>query len=898
MNQIARETGSANLEHEMRRSYLDYAMSVIVGRALPDVRDGLKPVHRRVLYAMFQLGNEWNKPYKKSARITGDVIGKYHPHGDAAVYDTIVRMAQNFSMRYPLVEGQGNFGSVDGDPPAAMRYTEIRLQRIAHEMLADIDKETVDFGPNYDDTEVQPLVLPGRMPNLLVNGSSGIAVGMATNIPTHNLDEVVNACLAYMDNEDIGVEGLMRHMPGPDFPTAGIINGSQGIYDAYRTGRGKIYVRGRVTVEETKSGRQAIIISELPYQVNKKLLVEKISELVREKRITGIAAMRDESDRDGMRIYIEVKRGEAADVVVNNLYRATRLETVFGINMVALVDNQPRLFTLKEIIAEFIRHRREVVTRATVFDLRKARERAHVLEGQAVALSNIDQVVAVIKAAANPAAARAALVKRAWPPGVVLPMLKRAAAQRDKGEGEGDGAAPQLGLVKDGYHLSEIQAQAILDLRLHRLTGLEQEKIHREYDEVLTKIADLRDILDRRQRLNEVVRGDLEDVRRRYADQRRTEIVASRLDLSTEDLIAEEEVVVTLSHAGYAKSQPVADYRTQRRGGRGRIATRTREADFVARMFTANSHDTILCFSDRGQVYWLRVFQLPQAGRQARGKPLVNLLSLDPGEKVTEILPIKNYDGDKFVLMATANGTVAKCALEKFSRPRPSGLKAITFREDDYLVGAALTCGDDDILLFSDNGKAMRFAEGAVRTTARGAIGVRGMKLESGCRVISLLVAPGVGDGDDSAAAAVLASTENGYGKRTPLADFPRKGRGGKGVIAIKTSKRNGRVVGAVMVTGQEEAMLITDGGTLIRTRTHEISLTGRNTQGVRLIKLDKGERLIGMVKVEEAQLGNGDGGDVGNGDSDVGNGDSDVGNGDSDVEDGDSNVGNGAAGR
>ncbi len=897
MNQIAHETGSANLEHEMRRSYLDYAMSVIVGRALPDVRDGLKPVHRRVLYAMFQLGNEWNKPYKKSARITGDVIGKYHPHSDAAVYDTIVRMAQNFSMRYPLVEGQGNFGSVDGDPPAAMRYTEIRLQRIAHEMLADIDRETVDFGPNYDDTEVQPLVLPGRMPNLLVNGSSGIAVGMATNIPTHNLDEVVNACLAYMDNEDIGVEELMRHIPGPDFPTAGIINGSQGIYDAYRTGRGKIYVRGRVTLEETKSGRQAIIISELPYQVNKKLLVEKISELVREKRITGIAAMRDESDRDGMRIYIEVKRGEVADVVVNNLYRATRLETVFGINMVALVDNQPRLFTLKEIIAEFIRHRREVVTRATVFDLRKARERAHVLEGQAVALSNIDQVVAVIKATANPAAARAALVKRAWPPGVVLPMLKRAAAQQDKGEGEGgggegDGAAPQLGLVKSGYLLSEIQAQAILDLRLHRLTGLEQEKIHREYDEVLTKIADLRDILDRQQRLNEVVRGDLEDVRQRYADKRRTEIVASRSDLSTEDLIAEEDVVVTLSHAGYAKSQPVADYRTQRRGGKGRTATRTREEDFVARMFTANSHDTILCFSDRGKVYWLRVFQLPQAGRQARGKPLVNLLSLQAGEKVTEILPIKGYDAGKYVVMATANGTVAKCALEKFSRPRPSGLKAITFREDDHLVGAALTEDGDDLLLFSDNGKAMRFCETGVRTTARGAIGVRGIKLDPGCRVISLLVAP---DGD--ASGEVLASTENGYGKRTPLADFPRKGRGGKGVIAIKTSARNGKVVGAVMVTGQEEAMLITDGGTLIRTRTHEISLTGRNTQGVRLIKPGKGERLIGMIKVEEAQLGNGDGGDGESGDSDGESGDSGVENGDSDVGNGDSDVENGGAG-
>ena len=856
---FAKETVPANLEQEMRRSYLDYAMSVIVGRALPDVRDGLKPVHRRVLYAMSVLGNDYNKAYKKSARVVGDVIGKYHPHGDTAVYDAIVRMAQSFSMRYPLVDGQGNFGSVDGDSPAAMRYTEIRLARIAHELLSDLDKETVEFGLNYDETETQPLTLPARAPNLLVNGSTGIAVGMATNVPPHNLAETIDATLALIKDPDITIAGLMEHLPGPDFPTAGIINGRGGIRQAYATGRGRVEVRARTEIEQAKSGRESIIVNQLPYQVNKARLMEKIADLVKHKRLEGISAMRDESDKSGMRMVIELKRGEQAEVVLNNLYQQTKMQATFGINMVALGKNQPRLFNLKEILDEFVKHRREVVTRRTLFELRKARERAHILEGLAVALANIDPIIAAIKAARTPAEAKEKLLAERWKPGGVAAMLARSSElsrPADLGEqyGVGGGAGEGEGEGEGRYRLSPAQAQAILELRLHRLTGLEQEKIHGEYNGLMDEIIALVEIVRNPDRLMEVISEELAEVREQFGDERRTEIRDGEIDLSMEDLIPEEDVVVTLSHAGYAKSQPVADYTAQRRGGKGRIATRTKEEDFVGRMFVANSHDTILCFSDRGKVYWLRVFQLPQAGRQARGKPLVNLLPLDAGEKVTAILPVKADAAGKYVVMATANGTIAKCALEKFSKPRSSGLKAITFREDDHLVGVALTGGDDDLLLLSDNGKAARFNETKVRTTARGAIGVRGIKLVAGHKVIALIVAPGAADAADATngAGELLISTENGYGKRTPLPDFPCKGRGGKGVIAIKTSPRNGQVVSALMVREDDEVMLITDGGVLIRTRIAEISTQSRNTQGVRLISLKEEERLVSVSKVED----------------------------------------------
>ena len=853
MDQIAKETLSADLEQEMRQSYLDYAMSVIVGRALPDVRDGLKPVHRRVLYAMSELGNDWNKAYKKSARIVGDVIGKYHPHGDTAVYDAIVRMAQDFSMRYPLVDGQGNFGSVDGDSPAAMRYTEIRLARIAHELLADIDKETVDFGPNYDETETQPLILPTKVPNLLVNGSTGIAVGMATNVPPHNLSEVISGCLALIDDEDISTEALMEHIPGPDFPTSGIINGRKGILDAYRTGRGKIYVRARAEIEtDQKTSRQSIIVTELPYQVNKARLLEKIAELVKNKKLEGISGLRDESDKQGMRMVIELKRGEVADVVLNHLYRNTQMQSVFGINIVALINNQPKIFNLKELLEEFIRHRREIVTRRTIFEVRKARDRAHILEGLAVALSNIDEVITLIKKSPNAAEARAKLLAQHWQPGVVLPMLERTGADSSRPEGLNQ----EFGLSDKGYRLSETQAQAILELRLHRLTGLEQEKIHNEYKDLLDRIEDLMDILTRSERLMQVIREELVEIRDRFGDQRRTEIEESVIDLNDEDLIVEEDVVVTISHSGYAKSQPITDYRAQRRGGRGKTATKTKDEDFVSHMFVASTHDTVLCFSDRGQVYWLRVFQMPQAGRAARGKPLVNLLPLEENEKITTVLPIREYDENHFIVMATQNGTVKKCQLTDFSRPRASGIRAIDLLEDDQLIGVSITNGNYDIMLFSDAGKSVRFNEQKVRAMGRTARGVRGINLDKNDKAISLITVPG--DADQQTIA-VLTSSENGYGKRTALAEYPTKGRGGKGVISIQASKRNGKIVGAELVAEEDEVMLITDGGVLIRTRVKEISVIGRNTQGVRLINLGENEKLISIGKIEEPTADNED---------------------------------------
>ena len=847
MDSFAKETIPANLEQEMRQSYLDYAMSVIVGRALPDVRDGLKPVHRRVLYAMSQLNNDWNKPYKKSARVVGDVIGKYHPHGDVAVYDTIVRMAQDFSMRYPLIDGQGNFGSVDGDAPAAMRYTEIRLAKIAHELLADIDKETVDFGPNYDETETQPLVLPTRVPNLLVNGSSGIAVGMATNIPPQNLTELINACVALVDDESLSVAQLMDHLPGPDFPTRGIINGSTGIHQAYRTGRGKIYMRARTEVEtDAKTGRQTIIVTELPYQVNKARLLEKIAELVKSKRLEGISELRDESDKSGMRMVIELRRGEVGDVVLNNLYQHTQMQSVFGINMVALANNQPRLFNLKELLEEFIRHRREVVTRRTIYELKKARDRAHILEGWAVALSNIDPVIALIKAAASPAEAKKGLVDQVWDPGVVTRMLERAGADMSRPED----LTEEFGLQEEGYRLSPVQAQAILDLRLHRLTGLEQEKIRSEYGEILERIEDLLEILHSSDRLMQVIRGELLEIRDQYdpEHERRTEIVQDQIDLSMEDLIVEEDVVVTLSHEGYAKSQPVSDYRAQRRGGRGKTATRTKEEDFVDRMFVANTHDMVLCFSNHGKVYWLKVYQFPQAGRNARGKPLVNLLPLDQGEKITALLPVENFEQGEFVFMATSDGTVKKTPLRDFSRPRASGIIAIDLKPGTHLVGVGLTDGYQDIFLFTEAGKVIRFAESDVRAMGRTARGVRGIMAKGARQVISMIIA----NEKENASDTVLTATANGFGKRTRLPDYPRQGRGGQGVIAIQVSDRNGKLVAARMVNESDEMMLITNTGTLIRSRIAEVSVQGRNTQGVRLIGVQGEEELASMEIVVE----------------------------------------------
>ncbi len=841
MADFAKEVLPVNLEDEMRQSYLDYAMSVIVGRALPDVRDGLKPVHRRVLFAMSELGNDWNKPYKKSARVVGDVIGKYHPHGDTAVYDTIVRMAQPFSLRYMLVDGQGNFGSVDGDSPAAMRYTEVRMARIAHELLADLDRETVDFVPNYDESESEPSVFPTRIPNLLVNGSAGIAVGMATNIPPHNLTEVVNGCIALIDNPELSLKELIEYIPGPDFPTAAFINGVRGIHEAYATGRGRVYIRARSHIEGEEGARQTIVVTELPYQVNKARLLEKIAELVKDKKIDGISQLRDESDKDGMRMVIELKRGEVAEVVLNNLYQHTQLQSVFGINMVALVDGQPRLLNLKEVLQAFVRHRREVVTRRTVFDLRKARERAHILEGLAVALANIDEVIALIKASTSRAEAREELVRREWQPGIVTELLQRSGSEASRP----DGLDAAFGYQGEIYRLSETQAQAILDLRLHQLTGLEQTKIVDEYREVIERIDDLLDILNNPDRLMQVIRDELVEVREQYGDARRTEILVDQLDLTMEDLITEEDVVVTLSHSGYAKSQPLSDYRAQRRGGRGKAATRVKEEDFVDKLFIASTHDTILCFSSRGKAYWLKVYQLPQAGRTARGKPIVNLLPLEEGERINAVLPVRDYSENQFVFMATAQGTVKKTALADFSRPRSNGIIAVDLRDDDYLVNVQITDGNQNVMLFSNAGKAIRFKEADVRPMGRTACGVRGIRLGPGQKVIALII---VAEGS------VLTATANGYGKRTPVSDYPIHGRGGQGVISIQGSERNGEVVGAVLVRDEDEIMLISNGGTLVRTRVNEISSMGRNTQGVRLINLHSEEHLVGVERVVEEQ--------------------------------------------
>jgi DNA gyrase subunit A len=846
MAEIAREILPVTLEGEMRQSYLDYAMSVIVGRALPDVRDGLKPVHRRVLHAMRELGNDWNKAYKKSARVVGDVIGKYHPHGESAVYDTIVRLAQPFSMRYLLVDGQGNFGSVDGDPPAAMRYTEVRMTRIAHELLADIDKDTVDFTPNYDETESEPSVLPTRIPNLLVNGQTGIAVGMATNIPPHNLIETINACVALLDDPTLPLAALMQHMPGPDFPTGGIINGAQEIATAYRTGRGRLSVRARVVIEDIGRGdRQAIVVTELPFQVNKARLIERIAELVREKLIDGIAAdgLRDESDKDGMRLVIELRRGEVTEIVLNNLYAQTPMETVFGINMVALQDGQPKLMSLKEMLEAFIRHRREVVTRRTIYDLSKARERAHILEGLAVALANIDAVIALIKAASSPPEARAQLLARAWPPGLVVELLERAGGISTRPQG----LAAEFGLNGGGYRLSETQAQAILDMRLHRLTGLERDKIIVEYKELLDAIRDLSDILARPERLTQVVRTELTEIRATYGDARRTEINRDHLNLTTEDLIEPQDVVVTLSHTGYAKSQPLTEYQTQRRGGRGKTATAVKDEDFVEKLFVAHTHDTVLCFSNRGKVYWLKVYELPQAGRGARGKPMVNLLPLEEGEKINALLPVKHYDEQHFVFMATRAGTVKKTPLASFSRPRSTGIIAVDLHDNDQLVGVALTDGEREIMLVSSGGKAIRFHEHEVRHMGREAAGVRGIRLNPGQELIALIV---IGEGH------VLTASAAGYGKLTPLGEFPPHGRGGQGVIALQTSDRNGDTVAALQVLPGQEIMLISSSGTLVRTTVDEISVQGRNTQGVRLIRLGEGERLVGIERVESLEAG------------------------------------------
>ncbi len=839
MADFAKEILPVNLEDEMRQSYLDYAMSVIIGRALPDVRDGLKPVHRRVLFAMNELGNDWNKSYKKSARIVGDVIGKYHPHGDSAVYDTMVRMAQPFSMRYMLIDGQGNFGSVDGDAPAAMRYTEVRMAKIAHELLADLDKETVDFLPNYDGSESEPAILPSRVPNLLVNGSSGIAVGMATNIPPHNLTEVVNACIATIDNPEISVRELLEIIPGPDFPTAGLINGASGIQQAYLTGRGRVHMRARTEIEEDeKSGKQTIVVTELPYQVNKARLLEKIAELVKDKKIEGITALRDESDKDGMRMVIELRRGEVAEVILNNLYQHTQLQSVFGINMVALIDGQPRLVNLTDILNAFIRHRREVVTRRTIYELRKARERAHILEGLAVALENIDEVIALIKASPSPSDAREALMTKSWKSDAVVKMLSVADLNATRPED----LPPEFGLLDGDYRLSRAQAQAILDMRLQKLTGLEKDKILAEYQELLEKIKGLLEILSDTDRLLAVIRSELVDIREEYGDERRTEILEDHLNLNLEDLITEEDVVVTLSHAGYAKSQPLTDYAAQRRGGKGKAATKVKEEDFVDKLFVANTHDTILCFSSRGKVYWLKVYQLPQASRTARGKPIVNLLPLEEGERINAILPIREFTEDCYIFMATSTGLVKKTSLTEFARPRSNGKIALEIVDGDRLIDVAVTNGDCEIMLFTSAGKAIRFKEDDVRPMGRTARGVRGIKLPADHEVNALIIC-NAGD--------ILTATENGFGKRTAVDDYPVQGRAGQGVVSIQCSDRNGKAVGAIQVEENDEIMMISNGGTLVRTRVDEISQTGRNTQGVTLIRLGDEEMLVGLEKIE-----------------------------------------------
>ena len=853
MDQFAKETLPISLEEEMRRSYLDYAMSVIVGRALPDVRDGLKPVHRRILYAMHEANNVWNRSYVKCARVVGDVLGKYHPHGDSATYEALVRMAQDFSMRYVLIDGQGNFGSVDGDSAAAYRYTECRLEKISAELLADIDKETVDFVPNYDGKEQEPSVLPTRIPNLLINGSSGIAVGMATNVPPHNLNEIVNACLAILDRPDISLDELIELVPGPDFPTRGIIYGTAGVKEGYRTGRGRIVIRARTHVEELEKGnRQAIVIDELPYQVNKSSLLMKIGELVREKRMDGLSEIRDESDKSGMRVVLELKRGEVPEVILNNLYKETQMQDTFGMNMVALVENQPRLLNLKQILDAFLRHRREVITRRTVFELRKARDRGHVLEGLAVALSNVDEIIALIKAAAAPVEAKRELMSRMWRSQLVESMLARA----DVGEARPEGMSPEFGQQADGYRLSEVQAQRILEMQLQRLTGLEQEKIVNEYREVMDAIADLLDILARPERITKIIAVELTETRDEFGDARRSEIVTNAQDLSMEDLIAPEDVVVTLSHSGYVKAQPLADYRAQKRGGRGKQATATKEDDFIDNLFIANTHDYVLCFSSRGQLYWIKVYNVPQGGRASRGKPIVNLLPLTDGEKITAILPVREFDETKYIFMATANGTVKKTPLSDFSRPRPSGIIAVDLDEGDYLIGVALTEGRHDIMLFSDEGKAVRFDEQDVRPMGRNSRGVRGMRLSGGQKVISLLVA-------ENESVSVLTATENGFGKRTPIAEYTRHGRGTLGMIAIQTSARNGNVVAATLVDAKDEIMLITTGGVLIRTRVAEIREMSRATQGVTLINLGPDEKLAGLQKIVDSEDG-GEGLDTG----------------------------------
>ncbi|WP_370597692.1 DNA topoisomerase (ATP-hydrolyzing) subunit A [Plesiomonas shigelloides] len=842
MSDLAKEITPVNIEEELKSSYLDYAMSVIVGRALPDVRDGLKPVHRRVLYAMSVLGNDWNKPYKKSARVVGDVIGKYHPHGDLAVYNTIVRMAQPFSLRYMLVDGQGNFGSIDGDSAAAMRYTEVRMAKIAHELLADLDKETVDYVPNYDGSEQIPAVLPTKIPNLLVNGSSGIAVGMATNIPPHNLGEVIDGCLAYIENPEITIDELMTHIPGPDFPTAAIINGRRGIEDAYRTGHGKVYLRARAEVEvDEKNGRESIIVHEIPYQVNKARLIEKIAELVKDKKVEGISALRDESDKDGMRIVIEIKRDAVGEVVLNNLYSQTQLQTTFGINMVALSQGQPKLLNLKDMLEAFVLHRREVVTRRTVYELRKARDRAHILEGLAVALANIDEIIELIRRAPTPSEAKAGLVARGWDLGHVSVMLEAAGVDAARP----DWLEAEFGIRENQYFLTEQQAQAILDLRLHKLTGLEHEKLLDEYKELLAQIAELLHILQSPERLMEVICEELTSIRAQFGDQRRTEITANSADINIEDLINQEDVVVTLSHEGYVKYQPLTEYEAQRRGGKGKSATKMKEEDFIERLLVANTHDTILCFSSRGRLYWLKVYQLPLASRGARGRPIVNLLPLEENERITAILPVREYADDQYIFMATANGTVKKTPLTDFSRPRSAGIIAVNLNDDDTLIGVDLTHGNDEVMLFSAEGKVVRFAEDQVRPMGRTATGVRGIKLSEQDKVVSLIVPKGDGE--------ILTVTANGYGKRTASAEYPTKSRATQGVISIKVSERNGLVVGAVQVEENDQIMIITNAGTLVRTRVKEVSVVGRNTQGVTLIRTSEEEQVVGLQRILDA---------------------------------------------